>query len=107
MRPDPVFGLDRPWERIVIAYFTVIHDPDSGRYHLYYHGGPSTTRADATEEAREIACVHRLQRPLDPARRRPVRSCRHGGQQRHHGLAEERDTQLVPVLRHAAQRARE
>lgn len=46
--------LDKPWEGIVSGYITVIKDAD--RYHMYYRGRPSTTHADASAEAAEVAC---------------------------------------------------
>jgi hypothetical protein len=46
--------LDRPWEGIVSAYVTIIHD--GGKYHLYYRGRPSASGGDASNEAREVAC---------------------------------------------------
>ena len=49
-----VFRFDQPWEGIVSGYVTVIYE--GGNYHLYYRGRPGTTRNDASEEAREVAC---------------------------------------------------
>lgn len=40
-----VLTLDRPWEGIVSAYFTVLHD--AGTYHMYYRGYPGVSGADA------------------------------------------------------------
>ncbi len=56
--PQPagvVFRFDRPWEGIVSGYVTVLQD--GGRSLLYYRGRPSTSRGDATDEAREVSCV--------------------------------------------------
>jgi hypothetical protein len=47
--------LDRPWEGIVSGYFTVLQDGE--RRLMYYRGRPSTTRGDASDEAREVTCV--------------------------------------------------
>ena len=47
--------LDRPWEGIISGYITVIQDGD--RYLMYYRGRPSTSRADGSAEAGEVACV--------------------------------------------------
>lgn len=50
-----VFRFDRPWEGIVSGYVTVLED--NGRFLLYYRGRPSTSHADASDEAREVSCV--------------------------------------------------
>lgn len=50
-----VFRFDRPWEGIVSGYVTVLEE--NGRFLLYYRGRPSTSHADASEEAREVSCV--------------------------------------------------
>ncbi|MBM3901534.1 MAG: exo-alpha-sialidase [Verrucomicrobia bacterium] len=50
-----VFRFDRPWEGIVSGYVTVLED--AGRFLLYYRGRPSTSHADASDEAREVSCV--------------------------------------------------
>ncbi len=47
--------LDRPWEGIVSGYVTVLRDGE--RFLMYYRGRPSTSRGDATAEAREVTCV--------------------------------------------------
>lgn len=46
---------DRPWEGIISGYITVLQDGD--RYLMYYRGRPSTSRADGSAEAGEVACV--------------------------------------------------
>ncbi|HOW71978.1 MAG TPA: hypothetical protein PKY77_15370 [Phycisphaerae bacterium] len=49
-----VFHFDRPWEGIVSGYVTVIKDADL--YRMYYRGRPTTSQADASSEAQEVAC---------------------------------------------------
>lgn len=46
--------LDQPWEGIVSAYVTVIHE--GARYRMYYRGRPSPTGGDGAAESREVAC---------------------------------------------------
>ncbi len=56
--PQPgevVLRLDRPWEGIVSGYFTVIKDGD--RYLMYYRGRPTSSRADGSAGAHEVACL--------------------------------------------------
>ena len=50
-----------PWDGIVSGYVTVIHDEreaNAGRagYRMWYRGRPTTSRADGSEEAREVVC---------------------------------------------------
>ncbi len=53
-RAGTALKFDQPWEGIVSGYVTVFHDGD--KYRMYYRGRPTTTTADAAEEAHEVAC---------------------------------------------------
>lgn len=47
--------LDKPWERHLSGYFTVLRDGETFR--MYYRGRPLTGYSDGAKDAKEVTCV--------------------------------------------------
>lgn len=53
-RGEVILTFDRPWEGMGSTYYSVLHDPASGLFMLYYRTSPATASRASTERGRSL-----------------------------------------------------